>query len=213
MTVHLSSHTELWHEFALMHALTDKQLLQFQTYYELLVEWNDNFNLTRITELRSVLGDHFSDSLALSLVVDMNKAQALIDVGTGAGFPGIPLKIKYPHISIVLVEVTHKKREFLAEVIARLGLKDIEISDLDWRNFLRQTSYPCDVVCARASLQPEELLRVFKPASPYNKATLVYWAAQDWHPLPLEQKNLIEQKPYTVRHKKRQLIVWRAECS
>lgn len=204
---------ELWLQFAETHELNEKQLEQFQKYYELLIASNENFNLTAITELKSVLAYHFSDSLALAKAFDMSKISALADIGTGAGFPGIPLKIKYPHLYVVLVEVTHKKREFLFDVREALGLEGLDICDLDWRTFLRKTDDTFDLICARASLQPGELLRMFKPSSPYKCATLVYWAAIDWQPYPEERLLLERQVEYEVRNKKRKLVIWRQQCS
>lgn len=81
-----------------------------------------------------------------------------------------------------MIEVTHKKVHFLQEVIAALGLTDCFIEPIDWRTFLRKTEYSTQIICARASLQPEELVRMFNASSVYKNAQLVYWAAQDYVP-------------------------------
>ena len=78
--------------------LTDKQKNQFLDYYEILTEWNTFMNLTAITEFQEVVTKHFLDSLSIVKAMDMKKVHSLMDVGTGAGFPGIPLKIVFPHI-------------------------------------------------------------------------------------------------------------------
>lgn len=170
-----------WKKFQDNYHLTDKQLEQFQLYYDLLCEWNEKINLTAITNLPDVLAYHYEDSLQLGNYVDFStEIKCLADVGTGAGLPGIPLKIKYPDLEIILVEVTQKKIDFLNLVIEKLGLEKITTCNLDWRNFLRQTEYPLDLVCARASLRPDELVRMFQESSPYKNAQLVYWAAADW---------------------------------
>lgn len=107
-------------------ALSEVQKEQFIRYYELLVEWNKVMNLTGITEFQEVLTKHFLDSLSIVKAVDMEKIHTCIDVGTGAGFPGIPLKIAFPNLKVTLADSLNKRILFLQEVIEKLGLKDIE---------------------------------------------------------------------------------------
>lgn len=106
--------------------LNDTQVQQFIKYHEILVEWNSFMNLTGITEYEEVVQKHFVDSLALCKAVDVSKAESLIDIGTGAGFPGIPLKIAYPHLKVTLLDSLQKRIKFLNEVAAQLGLQDVE---------------------------------------------------------------------------------------
>lgn len=106
--------------------LDDIKLEQFHKYYELLIEWNKNINLTAITEYGDVLTKHFLDSLSIVKAIDCKQTLSLIDVGTGAGFPGIPIKIVFPNIKVTLLDSLKKRVNFLDEVIKNLSLTDIE---------------------------------------------------------------------------------------
>lgn len=106
--------------------LTANQIAQFLKYYELLIEWNSFMNLTGITEYEEVVIKHFVDSLSLIKAVDLNQNLSIIDIGTGAGFPGLPLKIAFPNLKITLLDSLNKRIKFLNEVINQLCLKDID---------------------------------------------------------------------------------------
>lgn len=107
--------------------LSEHQLHQFYKYFELLVEWNKMMNLTAITEMEEVVTKHFVDSLTLvKAIPDLReKGGTILDMGTGAGFPGIPLKIVYPNLKITLLDSLNKRIKFLNEVIGEIGLEDI----------------------------------------------------------------------------------------
>lgn len=106
--------------------LNDIQLQQYVTYYKHLVEKNKVMNLTGITDFQEVILKHFIDSLTITKIIDMNRVQTLIDVGTGAGFPGIPIKIAFPQIDVVLLDSLNKRLNFLNEVIEMTNLQSIK---------------------------------------------------------------------------------------
>lgn len=121
--------------------LTQQQKEQFVRYYEILVEWNQVMNLTAITEFEEVLVKHFVDSLAVSSVLDVDKVDRVIDIGTGAGFPGIPLKIVYPHLEITLLDSLKKRIGFLNEIVDNLGLKKVETIHGRAEEYAKQKEY------------------------------------------------------------------------
>lgn len=196
----------LWVKFAEIAALTTEQLDKFKIFYEMLKTANEMHNLTAKTDLDFVINYHFLDSLALDNAQNMQELTCIADIGTGGGFPGLPLKIKYPHLKVVLIEVTNKKIWFLESVIKALNLTDVEIYDQDWRTFLRKTDYPIELFCSRASLQPSELIRAFKPSCLYKDSTIVYWASQDWEPEHEIEPYIINKSLYKVGSKKRFLV-------
>ena len=106
--------------------LTEKQLEQFRIYYEMLVVKNKVMNLTGITEWDEVLEKHFLDSISLIRAVDLNQNLSVMDMGTGAGFPGIPLKLAFPNLKVTLADSLNKRVIFLQEVIDTLELSNIE---------------------------------------------------------------------------------------
>lgn len=198
----------LWQKFALEEHLSQHQLDQFKLYVELLEQWQPIINLTAIKGTENVINNHFLDSLKLASCIDMQQITTIADVGTGGGFPAIPLKIKYPHLKLILIEVNQKKVMFLLALVQAFNLVDVEVVPLDWRTFLRTTAYEVDLFVARASLHTDELMRMFKPGCHYSQARLIYWASQEWQPQESEKAYRVKECPYTVGNKKRRYIVF-----
>lgn len=121
--------------------LNDSQINQFMEYYEVLVEWNSFMNLTAITEFDEVITKHFLDSLAIVKAVDIQNVGSIIDIGTGAGFPGIPLKIAFPHLEVTLLDSLNKRIKFLNEAITRLNLEGIKAIHGRAEDYAKQPQY------------------------------------------------------------------------
>lgn len=130
--------------------ITSRQLEQFEEYYNLLVEWNEKINLTRITLKDDVYLKHFYDSATIVKVIDLNKVDTFCDFGTGAGFPGIVIKILFPHLHVTLVDSLNKRINFLNIVIEKLKLEKIVAIHSRIEDFARTHREKFDLVTARA---------------------------------------------------------------
>ena len=139
--------------------LSEYQLNQLDKYYNMLVEYNKNINLTAITEYNQVLLKHFYDSLTITKVIELTN-QKVCDIGTGAGFPGIVLKIAYPNLEITLVESLTKRCVFLNEVIKELDLKNIKVVNQRAEEFSQNNIEYFDIITSRAVAKLNILLEL-----------------------------------------------------
>ena len=133
-------------------SLSSQQLSQFDTYYKLLVEWNEKMNLTAITDEEEVYLKHFYDSITASFYVDLNQELSLCDVGAGAGFPSIPLKICFPNLKVTIVDALNKRITFLQNLANELDLKNVHFVHDRAETFGKNADYreKFDLVTARA---------------------------------------------------------------
>lgn len=134
--------------------LTEEKLEKLNKFYNLLIEWNKKINLTRIEEEEEVYLKHFYDSLTIAKAVDLSEIKTLCDIGTGAGFPGIVLKIFYPNLKITLIDSLKKRVNYLNEIIKDLGIDNIEAIHVRGEDYKGQY----DVVTSRAVANIEKLL-------------------------------------------------------
>jgi 16S rRNA (guanine527-N7)-methyltransferase len=132
--------------------LTSNQMEQYETYYKMLVEWNEKMNLTAITEKSEVFLKHFYDSISAAFYFDFTDMLHICDVGAGAGFPSIPIKIAFPHLHITIVDSLNKRIHFLEQLAEKLELSDVQFihdrAETFGQNPIHRETY--DVVTARA---------------------------------------------------------------
>ena len=178
--------------------LTNEQLDQLEKYYEILVEENQKYNLTAITNKEEVYLKHFYDSLTISKIVELNN-QELCDIGTGAGFPGIVLKIAYPNLKITLVEATEKKCNFLKLVIEKLNLKDIHVINERAEIYSKEVREKYDIVTSRAVAPLKHLLEY---SIPLVKVNGLYIAMKSDITNEIKEISTYEQK-LKIKEKKR----------
>ena len=154
--------------------ITNTQLQQLKTYYEMLIEYNKVMNLTGITELEQVYLKHFYDSATITKVIDLNKEETLCDIGTGAGFQGLVLKILFPNLKITIVDSLNKRINFLNKVIEKLELKDIVAIHDRAEEFAHKNIEEYDIVTSRAVAPLNILIEYSIPMVKINKYFIAY---------------------------------------
>ena len=173
--------------------LSPEQQQKLDQFYHLLVAWNKKINLTRITSEEDVYLKHFYDSLTIVKVVDLNKVHTLCDVGTGAGFPGIVLKIVFPHLKITLIDSLQKRVNYLNSIIKDLSLNEIEAIHSRGEDYHEKFV----VVTARAVANIEKLL-TYTMHTVNNQGVLVAMKANITEELNPDVKQKINRK-YTIK--------------
>ncbi len=182
----------------------DDQVLQIQRYIEILLTWNEKINLTAIRDPLEILYRHFCESMYASLVVSVENGR-LADVGSGGGFPGVPLKIISPSLRVFLVESNLKKATFLAEVVRELGLKDIQVLVRRYEE-LNEEMAPLDYVCSRALGEYPDFLKWAGSEQAGAKQVILWIGARD---LPEIQKIATWdwREPIAVPHSLQRLLL------
>lgn len=157
-------------------SLTQKQIDQFNTFYHLLIEYNKIMNLTSITDYDEVIVKHFIDSLSLIRVCNLKDNMRIIDVGTGAGFPGIPIKIAFPNVKILLLDSLNKRVNFLNNVIEELTLDNISVIHGRAEDFGRKEGYrdSFDLCVSRAVAKLSTLTEYCLPYVKVNGSFISY---------------------------------------
>ena len=147
--------------------LTNKQLEQLEKYYQQLIVENKKYNLTSITNKEDVYLKHFYDSITISKIIKLNN-QSICDIGTGAGFPGLVLKIVFPNLKVTLLDSTEKKCNFLKSIIQELNLKNIEVINERAEIYSKEVREEYDIVTSRAVAPLKHLLEYSIPLVKVN---------------------------------------------
>ena len=175
--------------------VNERQIEQFLQYYELLIEWNSFMNLTSITQFEEVIRKHFVDSVSLVRVFPeiMKEEYTLIDVGTGAGFPGIPLKIVFPHLRVMLLDSLNKRISFLKEVAESIGLKNIEAVHGRAEDFARKEEFreKYDVCVSRAVANFSTLSEYCLPFVKRGGCFIAYKSERLWRSMSSQKKQFL----------------------
>lgn len=147
---------------------------KFLEYYNFLIEENEKYNLTSIVDIEEVMVKHFEDSIAMKDYIDMNNIKTLCDVGSGAGFPAIPIKICFPHIHVTIIEPTQKRVKFLEMLIKRLNLKDVTLINARAEDVAKELQEKFDICTARAVANTSILLELLVKMVKVNGKIVLY---------------------------------------
>ena len=180
--------------------LSSLQIDLFKKYIDFLLQQNLKTNLTGFKTVEDQISMNLADSLQLTKYLTLNN-KCVVDIGSGAGIPGVALAIA-TDCRMHLLEIREKRINFLKQAIEYLSLTNVTVDPRDWLTFIRTKKIKVDYYLARASLQPEELLKGLN----YDQATIIYWAAADWQPANNLKKFIIKDESYVVSQKERRLI-------
>jgi 16S rRNA (guanine527-N7)-methyltransferase len=185
-------------------SISDVQVLKIQQYMKVLLHWNEKINLTAIRDPLEILNRHFCEAMYAAAAVPVENGR-LADVGSGAGFPGLPLKIIRPDLQVFLIESNVKKATFLAEVVRDLGLTDVRVLVARYEELGEEVA-PLDFVCARALGEFLPFLDWARSQQVAAKQVILWIGARD---LPEIQKigNWEWQEPIQVPHSLRRLLL------
>ncbi len=178
---------------------TPLQLEQLEKYYNMLINWNEKINLTRITKKEDVYLKHFYDSLTIIKIIDLKKEETLLDFGTGAGFPGMVLKIMFPNLKVTLLDSLNKRIIFLNEVIKELNLKEIETVH---ERIEKYTEKRFDVLTTRAVANLSKLIEYTKNIMDKNTKFIPLKGHIEEELQDVENKKLLQKYGLTIRDKK-----------
>lgn len=154
--------------------LIEENKEKFNIYREFLLEENQKYNLTSITDAEEIKVKHFEDSIAMKDYIDLNKIQSLCDVGSGAGFPAIPLKICFPHLKITIIEPTLKRINFLKMLVSKLDLKDVTLINARAEDVASKYLEKFDICTARAVANTSILLELLVKMVKVNGKIVLY---------------------------------------
>jgi len=143
--------------------VTKEELEKLAIYTSFLKEYNEHTNLTAIKEDKDIYLKHYYDSLTMIRIIDLSKEETLLDIGTGAGFPGVVLKIFYPNLKVILLDSNHKKTDFLKELVSKLDLDNVTIVNARVEDFAKDNLNSFDVVTARAVTNMRVLTELAMP--------------------------------------------------
>lgn len=184
--------------------INDRQVLQIQQYIRILLAWNEKINLTAIRDPREILYRHFCESMYAASVLPVENGR-LADVGSGGGFPGLPLKIMRPDLQVFLIESNLKKATFLAEVIRELGLTDTQVIVRRYEELGEEVA-PLDFVCSRALGEFAPFLEWALSDQLATKQVILWISSRD---LPEIQKISLSnwREPIQIPHSLRRLLL------
>jgi 16S rRNA (guanine527-N7)-methyltransferase len=189
-----------WQSLKELFKLDSAQIDLLTKYVDLLLHENTKTNLTGFKTVEDQISMNLHDSIQLTKYLNLDN-KVVVDVGSGAGIPGLALAMT-TKCQMHLLEIREKRIVFLKQVTNELLLKNVIVDERDWLTFLRTKKFKVDYYLARASLQPEELIKGLN----YDPATVIYWASSDWQPTDNIKKFIVKDELYAVAQKERRLI-------